>query len=140
VTVRVSRPLENFHADTSSGSVRLTGGAADAFADTSSGSVDLDGLTGDLEADTSSGSVTASWDAIAPGARVRVDTSSGGADLSFPKGVVLDGFVSTSSGRIRTDFPGVVGDHGHELELEGGVGAVRLRVDTSSGGVSLRAH
>lgn len=140
VKVRVSRPLARFRADTSSGDVLLVGGAHDAAADASSGSLDLANLTGELVADTSSGSVTASWRSVAPGARVHVDTSSGGVELTFPKGTTVGGLVSTSSGSLRADFPGTLGERGRELELAGGAGAIDLRVDTSSGPVDLRAR
>ncbi len=83
-------------------------------------------------------SITAQWDAIPAGAKVRADASSGNVTLRFPAGTVLTGSADTSSGGIRTDFPGTL--QKSHLELSGGVGAVRLKVDTSSGGVRLIAY
>lgn len=137
VDIELTAPTESVRADTSSGSVSVRGPAARVSADTSSGSVSLDGLTGDLVADTSSGRVAASWSSIPGGASVRVDTSSGGVRLVFPRGTVVAGSVDTGSGGITSDFPGERSDHGHHLELDGGPNAVKLRVDTSSGGVKL---
>jgi DUF4097 and DUF4098 domain-containing protein YvlB len=137
VEVELTGPAETVRMDTSSGSVQLRGPAADVVADTSSGSVGLSGLTGDLAADTSSGGVSASWTSIPSGASVRADTSSGSVRLTFPRGTVLGGLVDTSSGGITSDFGGDRSDRGHHLELDGGPGAVKVHVDTSSGGVKL---
>lgn len=135
VRVELDRPLESFAADASSGSVRLTGGAHHATADTSSGSINLSGLLGDANLDSSSGSITAQWDTIPPDAAVNADASSGSVTLRFPAGTVLAGSVDTGSGGISTDFPGRLEDD--HLTLNGGTGAVQVRVDTSSGGVKL---
>lgn len=135
VRVELERPLEGFAADASSGSVRLTGGAHHATVDTSSGSINLSGLLGDASFDSSSGSISAQWDAIPPGAAVNADASSGSVTLRFPAGTVLAGSVDTGSGGISTDFPGRLEDD--HLTLNGGTGAVQVRIDTSSGGVRL---
>ncbi len=140
VTVRLSRRAESVEADTSSGDVRVNGPVQTITANTSSGSVDLNGLLGDADLDTSSGDVTAGWDSIGPGCRVSANTSSGGVRLTLPAGTVLDGSVDTGSGRISSDFPGESSDKGHHLDLRGGAGAVRINVDTSSGGAKLIAR
>jgi len=137
VRVELTARAENVRIDTSSGSVHLKGPAARVNADTSSGSVTLSGLIGDMVADTSSGRVSASWDTIPSGAKVRADTSPGSVRLHFPRGTVLAGSVDTSSGGITSDFPGERSDRGHHLDLDGGPGAVKIHVDTSSGGVKL---
>jgi DUF4097 and DUF4098 domain-containing protein YvlB len=135
---RVTRPLEEFSVDCSSGSVKLFGGAHHAHVDSSSGSIELNDLMGDATMDASSGSVFASWMAVTPDMNVRADTSSGSVTLVFPPGTVLDGRVDTSSGGIRSDFGGELGDDRDSLRLDGGPGAVRVRVNTSSGGVRLQ--
>ncbi len=138
VRIRLTRETEEVVADTSSGNVVVEGPARTLKADTSSGDIQADGLLGDASFDTSSGDVEASW-AVAPGAaRVVADTSSGEVTFAFPAGTELDGLISTSSGDIRSDWNGDRNRHGDELRLEGGAGAVRLRVDTSSGDVTLR--
>ncbi len=137
VRATVSRPLDAFTADASSGSVRLSGGARAAKVDTSSGSINLSGLLGDANFDASSGSITAQWDAIPSDATVRAGASSGSVTLRFPAGTSLTGSVDVSSGGIRSDFPGVKSkDH---LTLNGGGGAVNVKVSTSSGSVKLLA-
>lgn len=134
--IKVLRPLKEFRVDCSSGSVHLEGGAYTAVVDVSSGSVNLSDLLGDVNVDTSSGSVDLAWTSIAPNSDVRIDTSSGGVKLDFPDGTTLDGEIDTSSGGIRSDFLCVEKERDH-CEFEGGPGAVRLAVDTSSGGVRL---
>ena len=140
VRLELDRPAESVRVDTSSGSVELAGGARSVTISTSSGSIEADGLLGDAVLDASSGSITARWDAIASGAEVTADSSSGGVRLTFPAGTKLAGRVDTSSGDIRTDFPGDVFERGSRLELAGGPDAVRISVDTSSGGVQLLAR
>jgi len=106
VKAAVNRPLDVFTADASSGSARLSGGAYKATVDTSSGSANLTGLLGNASFDSSSGSITAQWDAIPAGAKVRAGASSGGVTLRFPAGTVFAGSVDVSSGGINSDFPG----------------------------------
>jgi hypothetical protein len=139
VRAAVSRPLDVFTADASSGSARLSGGAHKTKVDTSSGSINLTGLLGDASFDSSSGSITAQWDAIPAGAKVRADASSGGVTLSFPAGTVFAGSVDVSSGGIHSVFPGFVREKDN-LQFDGGPGAVELKVDTSSGSVKLLSN
>ncbi len=136
--IKALRPLQEFRVDCSSGSVHFEGGAFKVVIDSSSGSVELLGLLGDAFVDTSSGSVDAAWQEIPPGATVRIDTSSGGVRLGFPEGAEFKGEIDTSSGRINSDFPCVEKERDH-CQFEGGSDAVKLSVDTSSGGVRLKA-
>ncbi len=138
VRATVSRPLDVFTADASSGSARLSGGAHRVKVDTSSGSVNLTGLLGGASFDSSSGSITAQWDAIPAGTKVRADASSGSVTLRFPAGTILAGSVDVSSGGIHTDFPGTTAKK--HLNLTGGPDAVNIKVDTSSGSVKLLAN
>ncbi|MCP4901794.1 MAG: DUF4097 domain-containing protein [bacterium] len=140
VRVNLTRRAEVVWADTSSGSVFIEGPAADVSADTSSGSIKAHGLLGDGNFDTSSGSVQASWDEAPAGSFVRADTSSGGVTLTFPEGTQLKGLVDTSSGGIDSDFPGEYSDRGHRLKLRADGPAVKVSVDTSSGGVKIHTN
>ncbi len=136
---RALRPLESFSVDCSSGSVRLEGGAKKASVDASSGSVHLFDLLGPADIDTSSGSVELTWAAIEPATTVEVGTSSGSVRLTLPSGTELRGTVQTSSGGIRSDFEGKSNERRNHLEFDGGPNAVRIDVNTSSGGVRLTA-
>lgn len=135
IRVSVDRPLEAFLADASSGSIHLEGGALDARADTSSGSITLLGLRGDAAMEASSGSVTGQWDTIPPGTSINAGASSGSVTIRLPAGTALSGSVDTSSGGIRSDFPGNFTRD--SATFSGGEGAVELRAETSSGSVKI---
>jgi len=134
----VTRPLDRFNADASSGSIRLTGGARSASVETSSGSITMTGLLGDANMSASSGSITARWDSIPPGASIHADASSGSVTLGLPPGTEVSGTASTSSGGIRSDFPGTF--ERSSAKFSGGSDAVDIRVSTSSGGVKVLAE
>ena len=133
--VDLLRPVESFSADASSGGIRLYGGANEASVDTSSGSITLEGLRGDASLDASSGSITAQWDSIPPNAEIDAEASSGSVTIRLPPGTEVTGSASTSSGGIRSDFPGSF--QRDSATFTGGSGAVEVRVSTSSGSVKV---
>jgi len=135
IRAQVDRPLESFNADASSGSVRLSGGAYTASVDTSSGSITVAGLRGDADLSSSSGSISAQWDSIPPGASIDAGASSGSVTLELPAGTEISGSAKTSSGGIRSDFPGTF--EKRSATFRGGSGAVEVRVSTSSGSVKV---
>jgi hypothetical protein len=139
VAAELSRPAQRLVADTASGSITVTGGAHRVEADSSSGGIRLSGLLGDASLDSSSGSITAHWSSLPTGTAIAADTSSGRVRLTLPPGTPLSGTIETGSGGIQSDFSGTWQDRGHRLELRGGREAVRIDVDTSSGGVQLIA-
>jgi len=137
--VRVSGPpLSVVEADTSSGDVILESGAAKALVDTSSGDVKVRKLTGDLMADTSSGDVSVGWDHLASGAKIRVRTASGDVGLRLPEGTPLRGEVSTTTGRITSDFSGSSDRREHRLSFAGSGEGVEIEVRTTSGDAALQ--
>ncbi len=138
IKVEATRPLESFDADASSGSVRLSGGAYRASVDTSSGSITLSGLSGDADLSASSGSISAQWDSIPPGASIDAGASSGSVTIELPPGTEISGSAKTSSGGIRSDFPGTF--EKRRATFSGGSGAVKLGVSTSSGSVKVLEH
>jgi hypothetical protein len=135
----VTRPLAEFTADASSGSVRLNGGAALVKVDTSSGSIDVSGLTGVGKFSASSGNIKAQWDEIPSKTIVRASASSGNVTLTFPDYTKISGLVEVSSGGIHSDFPALIRGK-DELKLDGGPSAIDVQVDTSSGNIKLLAN
>jgi hypothetical protein len=129
----LTRPVQSFFADASSGSIRLSGGADEAKVDTSSGSITVDGLRGDAHLGASSGSISAQWDSIPPRATIDADASSGSVTIKLPPGTEVTGSASTSSGGIRSDFPGSYGKK--SATFSGGPDGIRVSISTSSGGV-----
>jgi hypothetical protein len=139
--VRVTgQALAVLEADTASGDVTLEGGSERVIVDTASGDARLEKLTGDLSADTSSGGVSASWERLAPGGKIRVSTSSGDVRLRLPEGIPLGGDINTTSGRIHSDFSASREKRGRTMSFAAPGASVELEVRTSSGDVSLRAR
>jgi DUF4097 and DUF4098 domain-containing protein YvlB len=117
--VRVMRPLETLIARTSSGDVSLTGGAREVRVDTASGRISLHNLSGDAEASTSTGKITLSWDRLEPRSRIRVRSSSGRVQMIVPADVRPQGTLTTTTGSVRSEFPGEVIEGGTTLRLTG---------------------
>jgi hypothetical protein len=117
--IRVIRPLDALIARTSSGDVSLAGGARHVRVDTASGRISLQNLSGETEVSTSTGKITLRWDRLGPGASVRVRSSSGRVQLIIPAGVRPQGTISTTTGSVRSEFPGEVIEGGMTLRLTG---------------------
>jgi hypothetical protein len=133
--IEVIRPLESITARTASGDVSLTGGAQRARVDTASGRIWLENLSGDVEVSTSTAKITLSWDRLEPDAMVRVRSSSGRVQLIVPDGVRPRGSLTTTTGSVRSEFPGEVTEGGTTLRLAGD-GPV-FDVETASGEIQL---
>jgi len=114
--------LDSFQAQTASGDVELRTPVRRVQIDTASGDLRLDRLLGDLSAHTASGNVRATWREIAGGSRATVNTASGDVTLRLPRDAALTGKISTSSGRIRSDFPGSFGRRERTFTLHGQAG------------------
>jgi hypothetical protein len=119
IQVSVVRPLEALSARTSSGDVNLSGGSRHARVDTASGRISLQNLSGDVEVSTSTGKITLRWDRLEPDATVRVRSSSGPVQLIIPAEVRPQGTITTTTGSVRSEFPGEVVEGGMTLRLSG---------------------
>lgn len=133
--IEVVRPLESMMARTSSGDINLSGGARFARVDTASGRIWLQNLSGDAEVSTSTGKITLSWDRLEPGATVRVRSSSARVQLIVPEGVRPQGTLTTTTGSVRSEFPGEVVEGGMTLRLAGD--GPTFDVETASGEIQL---
>jgi DUF4097 and DUF4098 domain-containing protein YvlB len=138
VQLEVIRPLERLFARTSSGEVRLVGGAREARVETASSKIWLENLSGDVSVSTSTGKITLRWDRLPAGASVRVRSSSGRVQLVLPAGIRPQGTLTTTTGNIRSDFPGEVTEDGSALTLQGdGPG---FDVESASGDILLTTN
>jgi len=133
--IEVIRPLSHFFARTSSGDVQLVGGAREAQVDTASGRISLKNLSGSVALSTTSGKVTLSWDRLDPGQTIRIRSSSGRVHLMVPEGVKPQGTLTTTTGTIRSEFPGLVSEDGSALNLQGD--GPTFDVETASGEIQL---
>jgi hypothetical protein len=135
VQLEVIRPLERLFARTSSGEVRLTGGAREARVETASSKIWLENLSGDVNVSTSTGKVTLRWDRLDVGASVRVRSSSGRVHLVLPTDSRPQGTLTTTTGDIRSDFPGEISEDGGSLTLQGD--GPSFDVESASGDILL---
>jgi DUF4097 and DUF4098 domain-containing protein YvlB len=133
--VRVVRPLESLAARTSSGDIHLSGGARQVTVDTASGHIALHNLSGSAEVSTSTGKITLRWDRLESDTAVRVRSSSGRVQLIVPAGVRPQGTITTTTGSVRSEFPGEVVEGGMTLRLSGD--GPTFDVETASAEVQL---
>jgi DUF4097 and DUF4098 domain-containing protein YvlB len=118
--------------------VRLVGGAREARVDTASGKISLENLSGGVAISTSTGRITISWDRLDPGQTVRIRSSSGRVHLMIPAGVQPQGTLTTTTGTIRSEFPGLVSEDGSALNLQGD--GPSFDVETASGDIQLTSR
>jgi len=157
-SVDVSGTSGDLSVDTGSGDVKLTNVKADALSvDTGSGEVVATGVTsGHTSIDTGSGAIsltgtrlgtssldTGSGDVTIDLAEslgdLSIDTGSGDVTLRLPATVGARLSLSTSGGRIDTDFPvTVTRTDSDELNGTIGDGKGRISVETGSGDVHLK--
>ena len=133
--VRATEVEGPLHADTGSGTILVSGGAGPVHADTGSGSVEVSDRAGDVHVDTGSGAVRL----MSVRGSVHADTGSGRVELEDVEGEVVR--IDTGSGRVelRRVHGEINADTGSgRVDGEDLVAVGRLRVDTGSGGISLR--
>lgn len=134
---------DDVRIDTGSGRVEATSIVARRLLiDTGSGAVrtadaDLDEST----IDTGSGSVTLSLVRLDSGSHV-IDTGSGRVTIEIPADAAARISAETGSGTIRLDVPSARMHRmsRDEVEVEVGDGRARLRIETGSGGVTIRSR
>ncbi len=136
--IEVTRPFSHFVARTASGDVQLVGGAQEARVDTASGKISLENLSGSVAISTSTGKITLSWDRLDPGHTIRIRSASGRVHLMVPEGVHPQGKLTTTTGKIRSEFPGDVTADGSGLILRGD--GPTFDVETASGEIQLTSR
>ncbi len=134
-TLEVFRPLEQLFARTAAGRVELVGGARQVDVETASGAVRLADLSGPARVITTGGDITLDWVRLDDGHSVVVRSSSGTVRVTLPPDVRPRGRLTTTRGRIRSGFPGVVAGTGDAVELAGD--GPEIQVETASGDIEL---
>jgi DUF4097 and DUF4098 domain-containing protein YvlB len=137
VKLTLTAPATAVKAHTGSGNVTLSGGAGRVEGSTGSGDISAEGLSGAGAFETGSGNIKCSWSKLPVGVRVSAETGSGDVTLKVPAGAVLAGELHSSSGDVKSEFPGTSSDHGRRFALAGGAGAGELGVDTGSGNITV---
>lgn len=132
-------PNINLSVKTVSGRIHLNGPVENARIQSASGDVDLKDPAGAVVIETISGKVKARWDSVSTNTRAVATSVSGDLRFAFPKETELTGTINTTSGRIRSDFPGVISGRGSNFALEGGPEAIQVSMKTVSGSIELIA-
>lgn len=136
-TVRVVSPLRNFWVRTSSGPVTLSGGARSVEIETASGNVKLSALSGSASVVSVGGSIDLDWDHLGPDDVVTIRSLKGDITLTLPHTFKPQGVLTTTSGQIKSEFPGDVNEAGDTVSLVGD--GPRLEIETASGDILLKA-
>ncbi|MBR5381540.1 MAG: DUF4097 family beta strand repeat protein [Oscillospiraceae bacterium] len=134
VDLTVKGACDSVSLSSSSGRLgAVLGETGTLLASASSGSVDITAKSvGTLDAGTSSGTVTLSLDS-AP-VEGEIDTSSGNVTLRLPESADLTLDIDTASGDVDWDLP--LKRNGDAYVL--GSGSGQLRIETSSGDITIR--
>jgi len=158
--VKVPRGNYKFDAISStSGDVEVTGVTGDLRASSTSGKVTVRGVTGSVNASSTSGNVyvgeingTVSGRSTSGNVEVEIAQLSGAGDMEFsstsgnvnvklPSNLDADVRMSTTSGRLKTDFPLTMEEpeRGPSRRATGrvGGGSRNLKLSSTSGNVSL---
>ncbi len=135
--VRVVRPLDRFWARTSSGAISLNGGARKVEIETASGDVTLTALSGSAAVTSVGGSLVLDWDSLPSDAVVTMRSLKGDITVTLPHSVRPQGVLTTTTGEIKSEFPGEVNEAGDTVTLAGD--GPRLELETASGAILLKA-
>lgn len=147
--------LSNVEINTVSGEVQFNSGAQEQLKiGTTSGRISASGITGnatfesisgEVQAEfaasvsanvsTTSGGVDLSYD-VAPGA-IQVRSISGGVNLALPADASCDVHFETVSGGLSSSHSGLAVEHARGFDGKLGGGAQPLRVNTTSGGLTI---
>jgi hypothetical protein len=135
ITLHASKAIDKLMVRSASGSVELTGGVRSTRCDTSSGDVHLSGLLGPAGIATTSGNIAVRFDTLAAGDEVRIETGSGRVRVALPPGCTPGGVLATTSGDIRSAYPGETDPKATKLTLSGS--GPKVFVTTRSGRIDL---
>ncbi len=127
-------------ADTSGGSISVTGGAGKVNLDTSGGSIRVARALGNVRADTSGGSIRIDY--VGPNATdINADTSGGSITIGVDPAGNWDLDADTSGGRVSVDDLNLSSAKLERTSAKGRInaGGNRLRADTSGGSITIRA-
>ncbi|GAB5561707.1 MAG: hypothetical protein SynsKO_33540 [Synoicihabitans sp.] len=130
----------NLHADTSGGSIVVTGGSGTFNLDTSGGSITVDEIHGSVRADTSGGSIAIDY--VGPEARkVNADTSGGSIRIGLDATGRYDLVADTSGGRVSVSDLEIAAAKISRTHVRGEIngGGASVRADTSGGSIYITA-
>lgn len=109
--------------------------------ETMNGRIRAIGLTGDAELDTMNGRIMASFDRLAAGQKVDVDTMNGQCEIFVPTDASARVTASSMNGRVSSELPMTL-EKSSRRSLRGalGKGEASLSLDSMNGSLSIRAR
>ncbi|MGH4123921.1 MAG: DUF4097 family beta strand repeat-containing protein [Clostridium sp.] len=107
--------------------------------DTTSGDIKIENITGDILGESVSGSFKFNYKDF--GNDINIDTTSGDVELKLPKKSEFKLDFDSTSGDLKNDFPITVTGEADKHEIKGtvGNGNKTIKIDTTSGNVTINA-
>lgn len=140
-TIRVPAQLARLQVEAMNSNISTEAVRADVKLETMNGRISAAGLTGDAELDTMNGRITASFDRLAAGQKVSVDTMNGQCEVLVPADASARVAASSMNGRVSSELPMTV-EKSSRRSLHGslGKGEGSLSLDSMNGSLSIRAR
>lgn len=140
-TVRVPAQLLRLKVDAMNSNISTENVRAHVKLETMNGRIRAFGLTGDAELDTMNGRITASFDRLAAGQKVNVDTMNGQCEVFVPADVNARVVASSMNGHVSSELPMTI-EKSSRRSLRGslGKGEGSLSLDSMNGSLSIRAR
>ena len=138
ITVPEGAQLDSI--ETVNGDIEISGAKASVKVSSVNGGLVLTGLEGDAKLETVNGSISAQFDQLGAGQRVRAEAVNGRIGLKIPADASARIHAETLNGSIDADdFDLEVdkGDVGRELDGEIGGGEADVTIDTVNGSVDI---
>lgn len=130
----------SLRADTSGGSIKVTGGSGKLNLDTAGGSITVERALGALRADTAGGSIRVGY--VGPDASdVNCDTAGGDIDIGVDLAGKFNLNADTSGGRVTVEGLKFEATKQNRTTARGTIngGGARLLADTSGGNITITA-
>ncbi|MBI2510420.1 MAG: DUF4097 family beta strand repeat protein [Opitutae bacterium] len=140
-TIRVPAQLARLKVDAMNSNISTENVRAHVKLETMNGRIRAVGLVGDAELDTMNGRIVASFDRLAAGQKVSVDTMNGQCEVFVPADANAHVVASSLNGRVSSDLPMTL-EKSSRRSLRGslGKGEGSLSLDSMNGSLSIRAR
>ncbi|HYW50797.1 MAG TPA: DUF4097 family beta strand repeat-containing protein [Gemmatimonadaceae bacterium] len=141
IRVRVPEGVKAY-ARSTNGSIAMEGLTSEIDASTTNGNVNVRTSGGVVNARTTNGSITASLGAFDGGQPMSFTTTNGSVTVYAPPSLSADIDISTTNGRLSSDFPLTINGEFRKNAIRGtlGQGGPSLVVRSTNGSVSLRRN
>ncbi len=135
--VEMTAAAGDVHVKTASGDIHLKQVSGEMDVNTASGDVIIEGATGTANAHTASGDIEVNLEQIDGNGSMAFSSASGNVTIRVPARISANVQMSTASGKVQSEFPLSVDEHGKKAWGVLGAGAIPLKISTASGDVKL---